>query len=202
MQQTAPRSRPRYTTYPPLATAMSRALRRSIAALGLTTSVLLPAPATAQARRPMALEDLITAVRVGDPQLSPDVACSSCARPPTRPAASATPTSGWCRPTARRPRDRSSKDRRARTPRASSPTTGSCSSRRVMAHRSSTSPMERAGTRAPSRRSAPVFSRRSSCPPTDAWSRSCPMRIHAAAMRRAMPAHATRSRRIPSRCTG
>ncbi len=51
---------------------MSRALRRSIAALGLTTAVLLPASATAQARRPMALEDLITAVRVSDPQLSPD----------------------------------------------------------------------------------------------------------------------------------
>jgi dipeptidyl aminopeptidase/acylaminoacyl peptidase len=52
---------------------MSRVTRRSIAALGLlTTSVLLPAPTRAQARRPMALEDLITAVRVSDPQLSPD----------------------------------------------------------------------------------------------------------------------------------
>jgi len=53
---------------------MSRALRRPIiAALGLLTmSALLPAPASAQARRPMALEDLLTAVRVGDPQLSPD----------------------------------------------------------------------------------------------------------------------------------
>src|SRR2546428_13442826 len=29
-------------------------------------------PATAQTKRPMALNDLITAVRVGDPQLSPD----------------------------------------------------------------------------------------------------------------------------------
>jgi enterochelin esterase-like enzyme len=35
-------------------------------------SALLPAPASAQAKRSMALEDLITAVRVGDPQLSPD----------------------------------------------------------------------------------------------------------------------------------
>jgi dipeptidyl aminopeptidase/acylaminoacyl peptidase len=53
---------------------MSRALRRPIiAACGLlTTSVLLSAPARAQARRPMAVEDLITAVRVSDPQLSPD----------------------------------------------------------------------------------------------------------------------------------
>jgi len=53
---------------------MSRALRRPIiAALGLLTmSAVLPAPASAQARRPMALEDLLTAVRVGDPQLSPD----------------------------------------------------------------------------------------------------------------------------------
>ncbi|HEX7979432.1 MAG TPA: S9 family peptidase [Gemmatimonadaceae bacterium] len=53
---------------------MSRALRRPIiAALGLLTmSVLLPAAVSAQARRPMALEDLITAVRVADPQLSPD----------------------------------------------------------------------------------------------------------------------------------
>ena len=53
---------------------MSRALRRPIiAAFGLlATSVLLPAPGSAQARRAMALEDLITAVRVSDPQLSPD----------------------------------------------------------------------------------------------------------------------------------
>jgi dipeptidyl aminopeptidase/acylaminoacyl peptidase len=51
---------------------MSRTLRRSIAALGLAASVLLPAPASAQAKRPMALDDLLTAVRVGDPQLSPD----------------------------------------------------------------------------------------------------------------------------------
>jgi dipeptidyl aminopeptidase/acylaminoacyl peptidase len=53
---------------------MSRALRRPIiAACGLlTTSVLLSAPARAQARRPMAVEDLITAVRVSDPLLSPD----------------------------------------------------------------------------------------------------------------------------------
>jgi len=53
---------------------MSRALRRPIvAALGLLALNLLPsAPARAQARRPMALEDLITAVRVSDPQLSPD----------------------------------------------------------------------------------------------------------------------------------
>jgi len=53
---------------------MSRAPRRSIAAaLGLlVTGVLLPTPARAQTRRPMALEDLITAVRVSDPQLSPD----------------------------------------------------------------------------------------------------------------------------------
>ena len=52
---------------------MSRALRLSIAAaLGPMASVLLPAPASAQAPRPMALEDLLTAVRVSDPQLSPD----------------------------------------------------------------------------------------------------------------------------------
>ena len=51
---------------------MSRTLQRSIAALGLAASVLLPAPASAQAKRPMALDDLLTAVRVGDPQLSPD----------------------------------------------------------------------------------------------------------------------------------
>ena len=51
---------------------MSRALRRLIVALGLTASVLLPSRASGQASRPMALEDLITAVRVGDPQLSPD----------------------------------------------------------------------------------------------------------------------------------
>jgi dipeptidyl aminopeptidase/acylaminoacyl peptidase len=51
---------------------MSRTLRRSITALGLTASILLPAPASAQAKRPMALADLLTAVRVGDPQLSPD----------------------------------------------------------------------------------------------------------------------------------
>jgi dipeptidyl aminopeptidase/acylaminoacyl peptidase len=51
---------------------MSRQIPRSIAALGLAAGVLLPAPAHAQAKRPMAVEDLLTAVRVGDPQLSPD----------------------------------------------------------------------------------------------------------------------------------
>jgi dipeptidyl aminopeptidase/acylaminoacyl peptidase len=51
---------------------MSRAIRSSFAALGLTVSVLLPASAGAQAKRPMALADLLGAVRVGDPQLSPD----------------------------------------------------------------------------------------------------------------------------------
>ena len=50
---------------------MSRTLR-SIAALGLAASVLVPAPASAQAKRAMVLDDLLTAVRVGDPQLSPD----------------------------------------------------------------------------------------------------------------------------------
>jgi dipeptidyl aminopeptidase/acylaminoacyl peptidase len=50
---------------------MSHALRRPIVALGLA-AILLPASAAAQARRAMALEDLLTAVRVGDPQLSPD----------------------------------------------------------------------------------------------------------------------------------
>ena len=51
---------------------MSRALRRPIVALGLTAGILLPASASAQAKRAMALEDLLTGVRVGDPQLSPD----------------------------------------------------------------------------------------------------------------------------------
>ena len=51
---------------------MSHTLQRSIATLGLAASVLLPAPASAQAKRPMALDDLLAAVRVGDPQLSPD----------------------------------------------------------------------------------------------------------------------------------
>jgi dipeptidyl aminopeptidase/acylaminoacyl peptidase len=51
---------------------MSRELLRSIAALGLAASVLTPAPARAQTKRAMAVEDLLTAVRVGDPQLSPD----------------------------------------------------------------------------------------------------------------------------------
>ncbi len=51
---------------------MSRALRRPIIALGLTAGILLPASASAQAKRAMALEDLLTGVRVGDPQLSPD----------------------------------------------------------------------------------------------------------------------------------
>jgi dipeptidyl aminopeptidase/acylaminoacyl peptidase len=51
---------------------MSRALRGSIAALGLTAGALLPASASAQAKRAMALDDLLTGVRVGDPQLSPD----------------------------------------------------------------------------------------------------------------------------------
>jgi dipeptidyl aminopeptidase/acylaminoacyl peptidase len=51
---------------------MSRALRRPIIVLGLTAGILLPASASAQATRAMALEDLLTGVRVGDPQLSPD----------------------------------------------------------------------------------------------------------------------------------
>ena len=51
---------------------MSRALRRPIIALGLTAGILLPASASAQAKRAMALDDLLTGVRVGDPQLSPD----------------------------------------------------------------------------------------------------------------------------------
>ena len=40
---------------------MSRALRRPIVAPGLTVGILLPASASAQARRAMALQDLLTA---------------------------------------------------------------------------------------------------------------------------------------------
>ena len=52
---------------------MTRTPHRSAARL-VAAAVFLAPPtmAGAQARRPMAVEDLITAVRVGDPQLSPD----------------------------------------------------------------------------------------------------------------------------------
>jgi len=50
---------------------MPRKTRLSI--MGLAVCALLPSQvAEAQTRRPMAVEDLLTAVRVGDPQLSPD----------------------------------------------------------------------------------------------------------------------------------
>src|SRR5438445_7702530 len=59
------------SNYSPL-TTMSRELLRSIAALGLAAGMLIPSSASAQTKRAMAVEDLLTAVRVGDPQLSPD----------------------------------------------------------------------------------------------------------------------------------
>ena len=57
-------------------------------------------------RRPMTIDDLIGAVRVADPQLSPD-GSRVASRPDddrSEDRASATPTSGSCRPTARRRR--------------------------------------------------------------------------------------------------
>ncbi|CAN5839845.1 S9 family peptidase [soil metagenome] len=52
---------------------MTHTLRLSAARLVAAATILVPPTiAGAQARRPMATEDLITAVRVGDPQLSPD----------------------------------------------------------------------------------------------------------------------------------
>ena len=128
-------------------------------------------------------------------------ACSSCARPPTRDRQAkrrhldgAGRRLGAPATVHRRPEERRLAALPLQRPQ-------SCSSRRVMARRSCTSPMAKAGTCEPSRSSAPACSRRSSSPPTDGWSRSCPTRIHAAATKRATPACATRSRRIPSRCT-
>ena len=52
---------------------MSRDTLQSIVALSLCVAVCVPsAPVLAQTKRTMTAEDLVTAVRVGDPQLSPD----------------------------------------------------------------------------------------------------------------------------------
>ena len=52
---------------------MTRVIRLSIIGLVICSSLIVPTTAIeAQAKRPMALEDFLTAVRVSDPQLSPD----------------------------------------------------------------------------------------------------------------------------------
>jgi dipeptidyl aminopeptidase/acylaminoacyl peptidase len=63
-----------YLSAPPLpALPMTRLIRFSIIGFVICSSTIVPATAIeGQAKRPMALEDLLTAVRVSDPQLSPD----------------------------------------------------------------------------------------------------------------------------------
>ena len=182
---------------------MSRALRRSIAALGLTTSVLLPAPASAQARRPMALEDLITAVRVERPAAVTGRAARALRahdhRPRLRQAQRRHLDGAGRRLGAAATVHRRPEERRLAALSLQRPHRVRLDARwRAAALRRRWRGQERASHHD---RSAPACRRRSSCPPTDAWSRSCPTRIRAAATKRATPARATRWRRIPSRCT-
>ena len=108
------------------------------AAAAAIVAALAAAPGAQADRRPMTIEDLLVAVRIADPQLSPDSRTVAFVRTTTDPASGgATPISGASR---RRRRGEGTDRRRQvrRTPRAGARTAaGSRSSRRAMARRRS-----------------------------------------------------------------